>query len=183
MSINIIQTIKAQKIIPIIGKGTEIEITKKFERLISEKYTVIEITLRSNAALSAAIKCKSQNPNIYIGLGSIKSLSMFKEVVQHKFDFYISPGLNQKLLEFSNNNNIFYIPGVSTPSEILSAIEYDFKILKYFHAENNGGAESLKFLEEIFTEIMFIPTGGINRNNMSNYFKINNVIAVGSTSI
>ena len=71
---------------------------------------------------------------------------------------------------------------MSTCSEILTAIEYDFKLLKYFHAEQNGGSNSLKFLDEIFNEISFIPTGGIHRENMDSYFAINNVIAVGSTS-
>ena len=79
--------------------------------------------------------------------------------------------------------NFLFIPGVSTPSEILTAIEYDCNILKYFHAEKNGGAKSLRFLEEIFNEIKFIPTGGINNENKGNYLALNNVLAVGSTNI
>ena len=183
MQIELIESIKTQKILPIIGKGSEIEITNKFNRLVSDKFNIIEITLRSDVALKTAIQLKKQHPNIKIGLGSIKSLSVFEEVAKSKFDFYISPGLNHKFLEFSNNNNINFLPGVSTPSEILTAIEYNFKFLKYFHAENNGGPKSLKFLDEIFNDIKFIPTGGINRENMNSYFELNNVIAIGSTSI
>ena len=183
MKIELIESIKKQKILPIIGKGSEIEITNKFNRLVSDKFNIIEITLRSEVALKTAIKLKKQNPNIKIGLGSIKSLSVFEEVAKSKFDFYISPGINNKFLEFSKNNNINFLPGVSTPSEILTAIEYNFKILKYFHSEKNGGSKSLKFLDEIFNDIKFIPTGGINRENMSSYFELNNVLAIGSTSI
>ena len=87
---------------------------------------------------------------------------MLKEVAKLKFDFYISPGINEQMLDFANKNSILFIPGVSTPSEILTAIEHDCRLLKYFHAENNGGSNSLKFLEEIFNDINFIPTGGIN---------------------
>jgi len=183
MSNKLIQTIKLQKVIPIIGKGTKSQITNKFNRLVSESYNLIEITLRSDEALETAIKLKEQNPNINIGIGSIKSLSVLEEVIKLKFDFYVSPGINQKMLEISKKNNIFYIPGVSTPSEILTALEYGFKILKYFHAEQNGGAQSLKVLDDIYNEILFIPTGGINKDNMKNYFNLNNVIAVGSTNI
>ena len=183
MSNKLIQAIKLQKVIPIIGKGTESKITNKFNRLVSESYNLIEITLRSDEALETAIKLKEQNPNINIGIGSIKSISVLEEVIKLKFDFYVSPGINQKMLEISKKNNIFYIPGVSTPSEILTALEYGFKILKYFHAEQNGGVNSLKVLDDIYNEILFIPTGGINKDNMKNYFNLNNVIAVGLTNI
>tara|TARA_Y100001970_G_scaffold293500_1_gene440759 strand:- start:7304 stop:7855 length:552 start_codon:yes stop_codon:yes gene_type:complete len=182
MPTDIINLIEKQKTIPIIGKGTSFEITNKFNRLVSEKYNVIEVTLRSDEALETTIKLKDQHPNINIGLGSIKSLSMLEEAIKFNFDFFISPGINEQMLEFSRKNDIFFIPGVSTPSEILTAIEYNCKLLKYFHAEKNGGPNSLKFLDEIFNEIKFIPTGGINQENMDSYFAINNVIAVGSTN-
>ena len=182
MRTDIIKLIELQKKIPIIGKGTSNEITNKFNKLIEEKYNVIEITLRTDEALETSIKLKKENPNIYIGLGSIKSLSMLDEVVKSKFDFYVSPGINKKMIEFAIKNNIVFLPGVATPSEILTAIEYDYKLLKYFHAEKNGGVNSLNFLGEIFNEIKFIPTGGINQENMDSYFALNNVIAVGSTS-
>ena len=182
MQTDIIKLIELQKKIPIIGKGNSNEIINKFKKLIQEKYNLIEITLRSDEALETAKKLKKDNPNIYIGIGSIKSMSMLEEVVNSKFDFYVSPGINKKMLEFSIKNNILFVPGVATPSEILTAIEYDYKLLKYFHAEKNGGVNSLNFLGEIFNEIKFIPTGGINKENMDSYFALNNVIAVGSTS-
>ena len=96
---------------------------------------MIEIALRSEEALETSIELKNQNPDINIGLGSIQSLTMLKEVVKSKFDFYISPGINEQMLNFANKNDILFIPGVSTPSEILTAIEHDCKLLKYFHAE------------------------------------------------
>ena len=183
MSTEIIKLIANKKILPIIGKGSSLDIIDKFNRLVLEKYKVIEITLRSHDALETAINLKEQNPNINIGLGSIKSLKVFEEVTKFKFDFYVSPGTNIKMLDFAKKNQFLFIPGVSTPSEILTAIEYDCNILKYFHAEKNGGAKSLKFLDEIFNEIKFIPTGGINNENKDNYLALNNVIAVGSTNI
>ena len=183
MSNEIIKLIANQKILPIIGKGSSLDIIDKFNRLVLEKYKVIEITLRSDDALETAIKLKDQNPNINIGLGSITSLRMFEKVTKFKFDFFVSPGINIKMLDFAKKNQFLFIPGVSTPSEIQTAIEHDCNILKYFHAEKNGGAKSLKFLEEIFNEIKFIPTGGINNENKDNYFALDNVIAVGSTNI
>ncbi len=182
MQFSLKQEFALQKKIPIIGKGSIQEIEEKFQKLVSEKYNIIEITLRSNVALQTAIKLKEKNPKIKIGLGSIKSLSVLKKVSILNFDFYISPGINPTMAEYANNNNISFIPGVATPSEILTAIEFDLKLLKYFHSERNGGIKSLKFLHEIFDEINFIPTGGINNENFASYLNLKNVVAVGSTS-
>mgnify|MGYP001280090431 CR=1 FL=1 len=74
-----------------------------------------------------------------------------------------------------------FIPGVSTPSDIMMAIEYEKKVLKYFHAERNGGTKSLETIYEIFEDIKFIPTGGITLQNYEAYLKLPNVISVGST--
>ena len=87
MQTDIIKLIELQKKIPIIGKGNSYEIINKFKKLILEKYNVIEITLRSDEALETAKNLKKENPNIGIGIGSIKSLSMLEEVVKSKFDF------------------------------------------------------------------------------------------------
>ena len=89
MPVDIIKLIEKQRNIPIIGKGNSFEIINKFNRLISEKYNVIEITLRSDEALETAIRLKDQNPNINIGLGSIKSLPMLEEVFEFKFDLVL----------------------------------------------------------------------------------------------
>jgi len=177
-----IKEIKMQKKIPIIGKGNSIDIFKKVDSLISCKYKIIEITLRSESALEASIEIKDKYPNLIIGLGSIKSVTQLKEVSKYNFNFYISPGINEKMLDFSNSNNLNFIPGVSTPSEIMKGIEYNYNILKFFHSEKNGGVSTLKFFNEIFGEILFIPTGGVNKDNYELYLKENNVLAVGSTS-
>lgn len=182
MQSKLLKELKLQKKIPIIGKGSASEILSKFDRLIKDKFEIIEITLRTDEALDLALKIKRQNPKTIIGLGSIKSLNMLKEVSSLNFDFYISPGINKDLLDFSNSKNLNFIPGVSTPSEIMMAIGCGNNILKFFHAERNGGVKSLKFLYDIFDDIKFIPTGGVNEENYNSYLDLPNVIAVGSTS-
>ena len=125
---------------------------------------------------------KKKYPDIAIGLGSIKSIEELTEVSNYKFNFYISPGINEKMLEFSNSKALNFIPGISTPSEIMKGIEYEYDILKFFHAEKNGGINTLRFFNDIFQKILFIPTGGINAQNYNLYLKESNVIGVGSTS-
>ncbi len=182
MQNKLLDQIAHQKKLPIIGKGSKQDIEKKFQRLINEDYSIIEITLRSQDALDTALKLKQYNPNIKIGLGSIKSLSELEKVTKLGFEFYVSPGTNLKMMEYAKKNLINYIPGVSTPSEIMSAIELNYNLLKFFHSEQNGGVKTIKFLGEIFSNVSFIPTGGINKDNYKAYIDVANVIAVGSTS-
>jgi len=181
MQSNFIEKIKLQKKIPILGKLSYSDIVRNFSKLIEENFEIIEITLRSKEALDAAVLMKKKFPNAIIGIGSIKSLNMLEEASKYKFDFYVSPGINTKLLDYSIKKNLNFIPGVSTPSEIMKAIEYEKIILKYFHAERNGGIKSLEFLYEIFEDIFFIPTGGITKENYNAYLDLPNVISVGST--
>ncbi len=177
----LIDKIQLQKKIPIIGKVSPDDITKIFNRLINDNFNIIEITLRTSEALEIAIMMKKKFPNVILGIGSIKSLEMLKEASNYEFDFYVSPGLSEQLLDYSSSKKLNFLPGVSTPSEIMKAIEYKITVLKYFHAERNGGIKSLKFLYEIFDDIKFIPTGGITLENYSSYLDLPNVISVGST--
>ena len=181
MNYKILEKIKLQKKIPIIGKLSASEIENNFLKLINAKFEIIEITLRTNQALDVAAMMKEKHPSAIIGIGSITSLNILKEASKYNFDFYVSPGLNLKILEYTMRKNLNFIPGVSTPSEIMMAIEYEKKILKYFHAEKNGGTKFLENVYEIFEDIKFIPTGGITLENYNTYLKLPNVISVGST--
>tara|TARA_B110000438_G_C15810184_1_gene649266 strand:- start:1658 stop:2245 length:588 start_codon:yes stop_codon:yes gene_type:complete len=182
MQTELIKKIKNQKKIPIIGKGKTNDILDKVSSLVAQEYKIIEITLRSDSALEASIEIKKKYPNLIIGIGSVKSILQLKEVSKYKFDFYISPGINENMLDFSNSNNLNFIPGISTPSEIMKGIEFNYKILKFFHAERNGGTSTLNFFNEIFRDTLFVPTGGINIENYNSYLQLKNVLAVGSTS-
>ena len=182
MQTDLIKKIKNQKKIPIIGKGKTNDILDKVNSLVAQEYKIIEITLRSDSALETSIEIKKKYPNLIIGVGSVKSILQLKEVSKYKFDFYISPGINENMLDFSNSNNLNFIPGISTPSEIMKGIEFNYKILKFFHAERNGGTSTLNFFNEIFRDTLFVPTGGINIENYNSYLQLKNVLAVGSTS-
>jgi 2-dehydro-3-deoxyphosphogluconate aldolase/(4S)-4-hydroxy-2-oxoglutarate aldolase len=182
MKSDLTKEIQRQKKIPIIGNGKPSEIFDKVAILVAHEYKIIEITLRSDSALETSIEIKNKYPNLTIGLGSIKSITQLQEVSKYNFHFYVSPGINEKMLDFSNTNDLSFIPGISTPSEIMKGIEYNYKILKFFHSEKNGGISTLNFFSEIFRDILFIPTGGVNKANCDLYLQENNVLAVGSTN-
>ena len=95
--------------------------------------------------------------------------------------FAISPGLTPSLAKESKNLDIPLIPGVSTPSELMLALEFGFSNLKFFPAESSGGVAMLKSLAPVFSEVRFCPTGGISLNNIKSYLALENVLCVGGS--
>ena len=179
---NFLQLLKKNREIPIVGKGTKKQLEDNFYKLISKNFKVIEITLRSEESLEVAIFFKKKFPDLIIGLGSIISFEQLVEVSKKNFNFYVSPGYTHKMLEFSFDKTFIYIPGVSNSNHIMECLEYNIKLMKFFHAENNGGIKALDTYKDIFREVYFIPTGGINNKNKESYLNLNNVLAVGATS-
>ena len=104
---------------------------------------------------------------------------MCKQISSYKFDFYVSPGLIPEIISLKLKN---YIPGAETISEFNTLQNYNFKIVKFFPANLIGGAEKLQSIQNIYKKLNFIPTGGINKNNMNNYLKLKNVLCVGMSN-
>ena len=175
-------SLRKQVKIPIIGKGNYTEISNKVNYFIKQKYRIIEITLRSKDALEISLNVKNDFPDLIVGIGSIISFEQLKDISKHKFHFYISPGTNARMMEMANQNNLNYIPGVSSASEVIKALEYGYDLLKFFPARQSGGIDVLKYFSDIFQNVKFIPTGGINKDNIQSYLDLPNVIGVGSTN-
>ena len=182
MQSKLISLIKKNKKIPIIGKGNYNKIINKTNNLVNNKYKIIEITLRSKYALKAAIDIKKNFPELLVGIGSITSANQLLEASKYNFDFYISPGINSKILKIANKHKIKYIPAVSSPSEVMTGLEYKFNLMKFYPSEISGGIKTLNSYADIFEDAIFIPTGGINNSNFKSYLKLPNVIGVGSTN-
>ena len=95
--------------------------------------------------------------------------------------FIVSPGLNPKVVEYCLKENIPVTPGVATPSEVEQALEFGLEVVKFFPAEGNGGIDYLKALAGPFRTLRFIPTGGIDENNLMSYLSLPCVLACGGS--
>jgi 2-dehydro-3-deoxyphosphogluconate aldolase/(4S)-4-hydroxy-2-oxoglutarate aldolase len=151
--------------------------------LIAGGITVIEVTLRTEAALDA-IKVIAQNiPTAIIGAGTVIEPEQFVAAKAAGAHFIVSPGLTPPLMTAAKQIGLPYLPGAITPCEILAAKQMGFSTLKFFPAELAGGINMLKALAPVFSDVQFCPTGGITRVNMKDYLSLKNVIAVGGTWI
>lgn len=143
----------------------------------------MEITLRTPEAIDAIRLLVAERKNMVIGAGTVTTPELFDSVRKAGAQFVISPGVTESLLSAGEQCGVPYIPGISTTSEVLLAIQHGYDFLKFFPAEIAGGVPMLKNFSALFGNVKFCPTGGITRSNMNEYLGLPNVLCVGGSWI
>jgi 2-dehydro-3-deoxyphosphogluconate aldolase/(4S)-4-hydroxy-2-oxoglutarate aldolase len=143
--------------------------------------TVFEITLRTDAALASISAIIQAMPDALVGAGTILTTEQYDAAVDAGARFIISPGAPASLLRHAAGKSAPLIPGVATPTEIMSALELGYDHLKFFPAEANGGAKALKAISAPLPQARFCPTGGISAANLAEYQALSCVKTVGGT--
>lgn len=151
------------------------------EALLAANVKVLEVTLRTAAALDVISIIAKELPEAIIGAGTVTN----REQLQRSYDagakFAISPGLTKDLLQAGNEGNIALIPGISSISELMDGADFGYDHLKFFPAEASGGVKAIQSIGGPFPDIRFCPTGGININNVRDYLALANVACCGGS--
>lgn len=147
--------------------------------LVAGGIDAIEITLRTPAGLGAIERVAREVPEICVGAGTIVEPADLQRARDAGARFAISPGLTLRLLDAACAQALPFIPGVMTPSEIMTASSAGLKLLKLFPVTQAGGLAMLRALSGPFPDIRFCPTGGINQANAAEYLAQVNVAMVG----
>ena len=179
---NIFNVIDETKLIPLTTITSREDVEPLCEVLVEASIPLIEITLRDHRTLDI-IDEFNKFPEVHLGVGTIRSESHIDLAINASASFLISPGYSENLLNYAKQNNIPLIPGVQTPSEIMKANEAGLSTLKFFPAELSGGVDRLKAYKSVFSDIKFIPTGGITNENALSYLALDNVMAVGASAL
>ncbi len=141
----------------------------------------IEITYRTSAATEAIKLIKKEIPDMCVGAGTIRCIAQLKEAVNAGAEYIITPGYNEAVVAYCVKNGIFIIPGCMDTASIEKAVSQGLHILKFFPAEYVGGTKMLKALRGPYSDVKFMPTGGINEKNIESYLGLDNVIACGGS--
>jgi len=149
--------------------------------LLAAGIKVLEVTLRTPAALDVINIIAKELPEACIGAGTVTNREMLQRCEDAGAKFAISPGLTKDLLQAGNEGNIALIPGISSISEMMDGIDYGYDHLKFFPAEASGGVKAIQSIGGPFPDIRFCPTGGINLSNVSNYLALSNVSCCGGS--
>jgi len=141
----------------------------------------VEITLHTAAALESIKRVAAEVPEAIVGAGTILNGRNFDEAVAAGSKFIVSPGLTPELVSAANGHDVPLLPGSVTSSEIMSALEAGYSHLKFFPAEQAGGAAYLKSCSTVFGQVKFCPTGGVSVKNANDYLSLPNVLCVGGS--
>lgn len=140
-----------------------------------------EVTFRTDAAEEAIRRISSKYPEMMVGAGTVINPELAEKAVNAGAKFIVSPGLNPDTVKWCLDHNVPVVPGVATPSDIERGLSLGLKVLKFFPAESSGGVKMLKDLGGPFPQVKFMTTGGINTENLSDYAKTANVLAIGGS--
>lgn len=148
--------------------------------LVAGGLPVLEVTLRSDAALDA-IRAMSKVEGGHVGAGTVLTPDDAKRARDAGATFAVSPGLTDPLIDACAEIGLPLLPGAVTASEVMRAADAGFDMLKFFPAEASGGAPALKSLAGPLPKISFCPTGGVSPGNARDYLSLPNVICVGGS--
>jgi 2-dehydro-3-deoxyphosphogluconate aldolase / (4S)-4-hydroxy-2-oxoglutarate aldolase len=142
---------------------------------------VLEVTLRTEAAVEAAKAIIANVPDAVVGIGTILSADDLARAEGLGAKFGISPGATPELLRAAAASRLPFAPGIATASELMAALAHGFELVKFFPAEQVGGIKALRALAGPFPQARFCPTGGIGETNAPVWLAEPNVVAVGGS--
>ncbi|GAA9386523.1 bifunctional 4-hydroxy-2-oxoglutarate aldolase/2-dehydro-3-deoxy-phosphogluconate aldolase [Helicobacter pylori] len=181
MQDKIIEVLQISPIVPVVVIENIKDAVPLAQSLIEGGIPIIEVTLRSSCALEAIELIAKNVPKMHVGAGTILNPTQLEQAQNRGAEFLISPGLTIKLLEHAKKKDMSLIPGVSSSSEVMQALELGYSALKFFPAEYCGGVKLLNAFNGPFKGVKFCPTGGISADNMRSYLNLENVLCVGGS--
>lgn len=177
----LLDSLSHEKIIAAINIADETKVIPLIQAMVKGGIKWIEFTFRNEKTEDCLKKLQSAKLPVIYGAGTVRNLEQAQKAVDAGVQYLVAPGLNIKLLDWAADHNLLIFPGVDSTMGIETAIEHGIKTMKFFPAAELGGPKWIKAMAGPYFDIKFIPTGGVTLDNLGEYVKIPNVIAVGGT--
>ena len=168
-------------VMPVVTIDDAAQAVPMAKALVAGGIRVIEITMRTNAALEAITAIAEAVPEALVGAGTVLTPTALTASVRAGAKFALSPGATPHLLAAAKKAEIPFIPGIATASEAMTAFEHGYTCFKFFPAAQLGGPAGLKALIAPLPNARFCPTGGVNPTNAREYLAIDKVLCVGGS--
>lgn len=177
------EIMRISPIVPVIALDKAEDALPLAEALLAGGVAIMEITLRTKAALQCIEIIAKNFPQMNVGAGTVTNATNFQDAINAGAQFAFSPGISAEIMEFSRTSNVTLIPGVCTASEVMLAQNNDFLHCKLFPATVAGGVEALKAFAGPFSQMRFCPTGGVSLENIKSFLTLSNVLCAGGSWI
>lgn len=169
------------RVVPVVVIQELTEAIPMLSALCEGGLPVAEITFRTACAADAIALGVKEFPNMHIGAGTVINAEQARKAIDAGAQFIVSPGLSAEVAEICKQNEIPYLPGCATPTEIMQAIAMGIEIVKFFPANVYGGLNAIKALSAPFPQVKFLPTGGVDMNNIKEFLAFDKIVAVGGS--
>ena len=181
MANNMISELYSIGLIPVIKIENAEDAVPLAKALIDGGLPAAEITFRTKCAAEAIKNITDAYPDMLVGAGTVLTTEQVDAAIAAGSKFIVSPGLNPKTVSYCLSKGVSMLPGCANPSDVEAALELGLTTVKFFPAEAVGGLKMLKAMAAPYGQLTFMPTGGINENNLLDYLKFNKIIACGGS--
>jgi 2-dehydro-3-deoxyphosphogluconate aldolase/(4S)-4-hydroxy-2-oxoglutarate aldolase len=168
-------------VVPVIALSHVAQAVPLAHALLAGGVDVMEITLRTECALAAIEAVARAVPDMHLGAGTVTRVADVQNVVDAGARFALSPGCTEALVRAVQAVSLPFVPGVMTPSEVMTARDHGFRLMKLFPAAQAGGLGMLQAMGGPLGDVRFCPTGGVNLANLATFLALPNVAMVGGT--
>lgn len=169
------------KIVPVVKLDRAEDTEKVMGALCRGGIMAAEITFRTACAAEAIETACRKFPEMLIGAGTVINARQAEKAVKAGAKFIVGPGWSDKVAEYCVRAGVLYLPGCVTPTEIIAALEYGINVVKFFPASVYGGLKAIKALAAPFVGVKFVPTGGVNADNLAEYLACDKIVACGGS--
>lgn len=177
----VLEEIKKIGIVPVVVLDDEKDAKPLAKALCEGGLPCAEVTFRTKAAEESIRIMSKEYPDMLVGAGTVLTTEQVDRAVEAGAKFIVSPGLNPKIVSYCIEKGIPVTPGCQTPSDIEKALELGLEVVKFFPAEPAGGLNMIKAFAAPYTDVLFMPTGGINPKNVVEYLKFDRILACGGS--
>ena len=168
-------------VIPVVVLNDAAHALPLAQALLAGGIPVIEITLRTPAALDAIAAIADNLPDAVVGAGTVTTPRLVRQAVDAGAQFLVSPGTTSQLLDAMDEAGVPFLPGIATVSEAMRVLEHGQREMKFFPAEASGGRAFLTAITSVLPTARFCPTGGITSATAPRYLELDNVACVGGS--
>ena len=174
----VLEQFKKIGIIPVVVLDDAKDAKPLGQALMEGGLPCAEVTFRTEAAEESIRILTKEFPDMLVGAGTVLTTEQVDRAVAAGAKFIVSPGINPKIVDYCVKKNIPITPGTCNPSNVETALEFGLDVVKFFPAEPAGGLKYIKAIAAPYTGVCFMPTGGINAENVKEYLKYDRIIAL-----
>jgi 2-dehydro-3-deoxyphosphogluconate aldolase/(4S)-4-hydroxy-2-oxoglutarate aldolase len=178
---DLFETLGRIGLIPVVRIDDPAQAGRLAEALLAGGLPCAEITFRTAGAAEAIRRMADGYPDLMLGAGTVLQPNQAQQAVEAGARFIVSPGFSRPVVEWCQRTSVAVMPGVATPTEILTAMEHGLSNLKVFPAEALGGVSMLEAMAAPFAGLKLVPTGGISAASLASYLRLPAVLAVGGS--